>query len=374
MAEKIDDTAKRKYLLRRFWRTARGFWARGSRARAWYMTCALVVIVVAQVYVSYQINVWNRSIFDALEQKNSAEVFYQAMVFFPLALASIVLAVAIVFARMTTQRRWRRWLTNYTVDRWLTNGRYFHLNLVSGDHDNPEYRMAEDVRIATESPIDFGAGILSAFLSAMTFIGVLWFVGGSITFSLGGSTVTIPGFLVIAAVLYAVFASATMAIIGRRYVRCVGKQGAKRGRASLRDDAPARERRKHRTDRWRGRGEGRTDRSSIQGPHPLARAHAPIHAHDGRRADELPDRAGFPRHPFGAEIPRRNDDAGPGHAGGLRLRHRADGVQLARGQLPALRRLGRVRTPRRVAPCLARRIGKGRAGRHLGPHRARRRK
>src|SRR3972149_5020719 len=101
-------SAKRKYLPRRFWRAARGFWTRGSGSRAWFWTIGLIVIVVLQVGVQYLINVWNRSIFDALEQKNSAEVFYQAMVFFPLALASIVLAVAIVFARMTTQRRWRR--------------------------------------------------------------------------------------------------------------------------------------------------------------------------------------------------------------------------------------------------------------------------
>jgi vitamin B12/bleomycin/antimicrobial peptide transport system ATP-binding/permease protein len=218
MTEKIDDTAKRKYLLRRFWRTASGFWAPGTRARAWYLTGALVVIVVMQVYISYQINVWNRAIFDAFEQKNGGAVLLQAIIFVPLALASIALALAIVYARMTTQRRWRRWLTDNLVVSWLTNGRYFHLNLVSGDHDNPEYRMAEDVRVATESPIDFGAGILSAFLSAVTFIAVLWFVGGAITFELGGAAITIPGFLVIAAVVYAALASGAMVIIGRSYV------------------------------------------------------------------------------------------------------------------------------------------------------------
>jgi vitamin B12/bleomycin/antimicrobial peptide transport system ATP-binding/permease protein len=218
MAEKIDETAKRKYLLRRFWLTARGFWAAGAGARAWYLTGALVVIVMMQVYISYQINVWNRAIFDALEQKNGAAVLLQAAIFVPLALASIALALSIVYARMTTQRRWRRWLTDSLVTRWLTNGRYFHLNLVAGDHDNPEYRMAEDVRVATESPIDFGAGILSAFLSAATFIAVLWFVGGAISFELGGTAITIPGFLVIAAVIYAALASGAMVLIGRSYV------------------------------------------------------------------------------------------------------------------------------------------------------------
>jgi putative ATP-binding cassette transporter len=232
MTEKIDDTAKRKYLLRRFWQTARGFWAPGTRTRAWYLAGALVTIVVAQVYVSYQINVWNRAIFDALEQKNGAAVLLQAAIFVPLAVASIALAIAIVYARTTTQRRWRRWLTHHVVERWLTNGRYFHLNLVSGDHDNPEYRMAEDVRVATEAPIDFGTGILSAFLSAATFIAVLWFVGGALTFELGGATVTIPGFLVIAAVIYAALASSAMVFIGRRYV--IASESKSQAEAELR--------------------------------------------------------------------------------------------------------------------------------------------
>jgi putative ATP-binding cassette transporter len=212
------ESAKRKFLVRRFWHSARGFWARGSRSRAWFWTAALVVIVVAQVFVQYRINLWNRAIFDALEQRAAAEVLYQALLFGPLALASIMLAVALVNARMTTQRRWRRWLTDHLVDRWLTNGRYFHLNLVSGDHDNPEYRMAEDVRVATESPVDFATGLLAAFLSAATFIAVLWYVGGSLAFELGGMSFNIPGFLVLAAILYALFASTAMTFIGRRYV------------------------------------------------------------------------------------------------------------------------------------------------------------
>lgn len=213
------DKSKRKYLLRRFWQTASGFWLGERRVVAWTLTLILIAIVAGQVFIQYRINVWNRAIFDALEKKDAGEVFTQALIFLPLALTSIGLAVAIVFTRMTTQRRWRGWLTERIVDRWLTNGRYFHLNLVKGDHDNPEYRMAEDVRIASEAPVDFAAGLLSAFLSAATFIAVLWFVGGALTFELGGVSYTIPGFLVLAAVVYAVLASSAMAFIGRSYVR-----------------------------------------------------------------------------------------------------------------------------------------------------------
>jgi vitamin B12/bleomycin/antimicrobial peptide transport system ATP-binding/permease protein len=212
------SNSKREYLLRRFWRAAIGFWTGDQRKIAWLLTAALVAIIVAQVYIFYRLNVWNREIFDALEKKDGGSVLKLALLYIPLALANIGIAVGIVYARMTTQRRWRGWLTNHIVNRWLENGRYFHLNLVKGDHENPEYRIAEDMRIATESPIDFAAGLLSAFLSAATFIAVLWFVGGALTFTLGGTTISIPGFLVIAAMIYAIFASSSMVYIGRKYI------------------------------------------------------------------------------------------------------------------------------------------------------------
>ncbi|MEN3346785.1 MAG: vitamin B12/bleomycin/antimicrobial peptide transport system ATP-binding/permease protein, partial [Bradyrhizobium sp.] len=131
----------------------------------------------------------------------------------------MVLGVGQVFARMGIQRRWRAWLTNAVVSRWLTNGRYYQLNLVDGDHKNPEYRIAEDLRIATDSPVDFIAGVTSALLSAITFIVVLWAIGGALTVTLGGSSVTIPGFLVITAIVYAAIASGSIMAIGRSFVQ-----------------------------------------------------------------------------------------------------------------------------------------------------------
>jgi ABC-type uncharacterized transport system fused permease/ATPase subunit len=71
------------------------------------------------------------------------------------------------------------------ADRWLSSGRYYQLNLVAGEHDNPEYRIGEDLRVAVEAPVDFASGILSAVLTAVTFVGVLWYIGGSLTIPWG---------------------------------------------------------------------------------------------------------------------------------------------------------------------------------------------
>ncbi|CAN7659584.1 ABC transporter ATP-binding protein/permease [Bradyrhizobium sp. LjRoot220] len=213
------EQARKDYLLTRFWISAKGFWGKGGDRLAWIFSIGLLILIVTNVGFQYGINLWNRAIFDALEQRDSASVFYLTAVFFPLAIGSVLLGVAQVFTRMGIQRRWRGWVTNSVLSRWLSNGRYYQLNLVSGDHKNPEHRMAEDLRIATDAPVDFVAGVTAAFLSASTFIVVLWTIGGSLTVTMAGSAITIPGFLVIAAVLYAAIASGSIVTIGRSFVQ-----------------------------------------------------------------------------------------------------------------------------------------------------------
>jgi putative ATP-binding cassette transporter len=215
-----EDTEdlRRGYLLRRFWQTARRFWSERRRAVAWSLSGGLLLVVLLNITASYGMNLWNRAIFDALQNKNGNTVFLLSMIYFALLAASVGVNVAQVYGRMTLQRLWRRWLTDSIIDRWLTSGRYYQLNLVSGDHQNPEYRIADDVRIATESPVDFVTGVLQAFLSAATFIAVLWTLGGALDFTIGGVPLHVPGFLVIAAVLYAAVASGSMVLIGRRFI------------------------------------------------------------------------------------------------------------------------------------------------------------
>jgi len=181
------DDAVRKQLIRRFWRAATGFWRKGGDRRAWLLTGGILAIVLAQLFFQYQMNVWNRSLFDALEKKDAAIVLYQALIYVPLLVASVFFAVFNIYCRMTLSRLWRQWLTNWVLDYWLAKGRYYHLNLVEGDHKNPETRIADDTRLATDAPVDIVAGILAAFLSAVTFIFVLWSVGGGLDFELGGT-------------------------------------------------------------------------------------------------------------------------------------------------------------------------------------------
>jgi len=209
---------EQSHLLRRFWENATGFWGKRGTRLSWVLSGILLLTILLNLATSYGMNVWTRGIFDALQERDAHTVLFLSMVYLPLLAASVVFSVLQVYARMTTQRRWREWLTNQLVNRWFKNGRYYHLNLVSGAPGNPEYRVADDVRIATESPVDFVTGMITAVLSAATFIVILWTIGGALTVHLGGMSITVPGFLVVAALIYAVAASGFMVFIGRRFI------------------------------------------------------------------------------------------------------------------------------------------------------------
>jgi vitamin B12/bleomycin/antimicrobial peptide transport system ATP-binding/permease protein len=212
------DRAQRRSLLKRFWYTASGYWSAGAHSSAWTLSAGLLLIIICLLGAAYAMNAWNRAMFDGLQNRDVAAVGKLSALYFVILAVSVLLSVIQVHARMALQRRWRAWLTNNLVDRWLAHGRYYQLNLVRGDHANPEYRIADDVRIATESPVDFVSGVTQALLSAAMFIVVLWTIGGALDVSFGGLQLHIPGFLVIAALVYAVVASGSMLLIGSRFV------------------------------------------------------------------------------------------------------------------------------------------------------------
>jgi putative ATP-binding cassette transporter len=203
-------------LLKRFWTSASGFWLAPNAGLARALTVGLLSIALLQVLVQYSLNVWNRGFFDAIGRKDGAALIDQTMLFVPLAAGSVALAVTAVWGRMTMQRRWRAWLSEHVLRRWMTEDRWKRLQFVDGEHDNPEFRIAEDVRIATDAPVDLALGFLTSLITALTFIHVLWTVGGSISFELGDGLLVIPGYLVVGALAYSVAVNGGVMLIGRK--------------------------------------------------------------------------------------------------------------------------------------------------------------
>jgi vitamin B12/bleomycin/antimicrobial peptide transport system ATP-binding/permease protein len=198
-------------LLGRFWQAASECWLE-RKAWAAGLATLLVTIVLLQLLVQFLLNLWNRNFFDALERRDGQALWAQAQLFVPLAAASVFLAAASVWGRMTTQRTWREAMTRHIVGIWLEKDRFRHLNLKGSE--NPEYRIAVDARIATDAPVDLALALFSSIVTSITFFGVLWTVGGNIDIPLFGVAVTIPGYLVFAVIIYSGIVTTLMILFG----------------------------------------------------------------------------------------------------------------------------------------------------------------
>jgi putative ATP-binding cassette transporter len=144
--------------------------------------------------------------------------------------AMAAIGVGIVLTRETLQVRWRAWIVEQLVARWLGKQRFYHLNVSGKEPPNPEYRISDDTRWATEPLVDLGIGLLSAVVGAAAFISILWSVGGSLTLDLGSAgTFTIPAYMVWLALAYGVVASSLMMWIGAPLVGYVGRKNEAEG-------------------------------------------------------------------------------------------------------------------------------------------------
>ncbi len=175
----------------------------------------MVVLGAANVGVALWLNIWNRDFFNALEKRDLAELFKLLWI-----LAAIVgsagVGVAIqLHVKRRLQINWRSWLSGVTVLRWLHSGRQYQLGLLAEEVDNPDGRIAEDIRVSTEYAVEFAQSILQCVLQLVTFLSVLWVLSGELPIRLAGFSFVLPGYMVWCAVAYALVGSLLTYALGR---------------------------------------------------------------------------------------------------------------------------------------------------------------
>ena len=208
----------------RFYRLALGFWRGDSARKAWFLSLAFLACLFASMGLQVAVTRWNKYFFDALQARDMRVVQLSVLFALALALATAVVAVLLIQSRMRLQLRWRNWLTGTLVARWLGERRFYQLTILR-TIDNPEARIAEDGRISVELFVDIAGGVLNTVILSASFMIVLWSVGGSMT--VGG--IAIPGYLVIAVVLYTALTSFGMFLLGRPLVSAVAHKAAGEG-------------------------------------------------------------------------------------------------------------------------------------------------
>jgi len=212
----------------RFLRLSLGFWSGKTQTLAWLLTSAVLFFLFANLGAALALNRWNKFFFDALEQKDTKTVILGLGLVLVLAIFSAAFSSGLLHASMRLQVRWRQWLARTLIGRWLADRHFYQLTIVHTEADNPEARIAEDGRLAIELLVSFSLGVLNALLAAISFIGILWIVGGSMTVA----GYSIPGYMVFACIIYSTITTLCTFLLGRPLVRCVEEKAA--GEAQLR--------------------------------------------------------------------------------------------------------------------------------------------
>ena len=200
--------------LSAFWALAKPYWTSEKRGKGLALLASVLGLSLGLVYLEVQFNLWNKDFFNALQDKNQGQFFHQLWRFTYLAVIWIVGRVYQLYLQQMLLIEWRSWLNDHFLSAWLADRAYYRLQLVDSGVDNPDQRIAEDLRIFVEMTINLGTGLLSAVVMLVSFTVILWTLSGD--FSIAG--IAIPGYMVWVALIYSGVGSWLTHVVGRRLI------------------------------------------------------------------------------------------------------------------------------------------------------------
>ncbi|WAK01117.1 ABC transporter ATP-binding protein/permease [Methylobacter sp. YRD-M1] len=199
-----------------FMRLAGAYWHSEDKATIRKLTLALIALTVVQMFIAVIITEWSAALFDALEQRSMSGLLKQIGLIVLIFAASMAATGMHLTVKRRLQIGWRAWLTDHVTNRWMNKGRHYQVtHIQTAEHDNPDGRIAEDIRIATEDGIALFHSLFYSLLILISFIEILWTLSGVVTLDLGFIEMPIYGHLVWVALIYAAGASALGWLIGQ---------------------------------------------------------------------------------------------------------------------------------------------------------------
>ncbi len=203
--------------LRAFWALTRPYWTSNERGKGLLLLAAVVGLALGLVWLEVQFNGWYKDFYDSLENKNADKFYASLFTFTLIGLGYILFGVYKLYLQQMLQIEWRTWLTERFLADWLKDRAYYRLQLLDAGTDNPDQRIAEDLRIFVDLTLSLSLGLLSAVVTLASFVFILWTLSGPVTIPVAGGIV-VQGYLVWCALLYAVFGTVFTHLIGRRLI------------------------------------------------------------------------------------------------------------------------------------------------------------
>ncbi len=218
MSEPLIGATNRSY-LGKVWRLTAPFWKGDEKLWAWGLTALIAALALGGVATDIWYNHWNAAFYNSLQDRNEKEFWHQLLIFVPLASVSIVLNVYLAFSTSILRIRWRRWLTRRYLSNWLQDRVYYRMELASRGTDNPDQRIQQDLDNLANFTINLATGLLYQTVKLFSFLTILWTLSGSLDVTVFGYAISIPGYMLWAAMLYAGAGSYLIQFIGRRLAR-----------------------------------------------------------------------------------------------------------------------------------------------------------
>jgi vitamin B12/bleomycin/antimicrobial peptide transport system ATP-binding/permease protein len=212
--------ATERGFLRQAWDLAWPYWKSEEKWSAIGLLVSVVALNLITVGLNVRFNYWNNDFYNALQQYQWSEFWRQFAIFGVIALSSIVVGVYSYYLQGILHIRWRRWLTERFLRHWLDDQAYYRMQLGEGATDNPDQRISEDLDSFATLTLGLSLGLLNALVTLVSFLSILWTLSGALRIPLGGNAyVTIPGYMVFAALIYAVGGTILTRWIGYPLVR-----------------------------------------------------------------------------------------------------------------------------------------------------------
>ncbi|HEY4801908.1 MAG TPA: ABC transporter ATP-binding protein/permease [Paraburkholderia sp.] len=199
------------------WSLIKPYWVSEERWIAWGLLVAIIVMNLLVVWINVRLNGWSAEFYNALQAKDVKRFPPLLITFTELAFGFIILAVYGRYLRQMLGFRWRQWLTNRFLSEWLGQGAFYR---IERDRlaDNPDQRISDDLQSFATTTLSLTLDLLSTVVTLVSFITILWTLAGALTVTLGGQPLAIPGYMVWAAALYAVFGSLVIQKVGHPLV------------------------------------------------------------------------------------------------------------------------------------------------------------
>ncbi len=206
------------------WRIAAPYFRSEDKFAGRLLLATLVAIELTVVGINVLLNQWNNRFYTALQDK-SWDAFVREMgIFCILAFAYIGIAVYQLYLNQWLQIRWRNWLTNRYLGQWLHGANHYRMQLQGDAADNPDQRIAEDVRMFVDQTLNIGIQFLNAVVTLVSFVIILWGLSAASPLTLFGNEFHIPGYLVWGALIYAALGTWLTFLIGRPLVGLAFRQ------------------------------------------------------------------------------------------------------------------------------------------------------